>query len=74
MAHENRLLNLVQQILHRGRETGEFEHKTPADEVAKAIYRVIKPYADPGLLQYSLNEAEEASAQMAALVLRSLAP
>ena len=74
MAHEVRLLNLIQQILRRGRESGEFERKTPADEAAEAIYRVIKPYASPVLLQYSLDDAEEASAQLAALVLRSLAP
>lgn len=74
MAHEERLLSLIQQILRRGRESGEFERKTPADEAAEAIYRVIKPYASPVLLQYSLDDAEEASAQLAALVLRSLAP
>ncbi|MGC0824845.1 TetR/AcrR family transcriptional regulator [Pantoea agglomerans] len=74
MAHEVRLLNLIQQILRWGRESGEFERKTPADEAAEAIYRVIKPYASPVLLQYSLDDAEEASAQLAALVLRSLAP
>lgn len=74
MAHEERLLSLIQQILRRGREAGEFERKTPADEAAEAIYRVIKPYASPVLLQYSLDDAEEASAQLAALVLRSLAP
>ena len=74
IAHEERLLNLIQQILRRGREAGEFERKTPADEAAEAIYRVIKPYASPVLLQYSLDDAEEASAQLAALVLRSLAP
>lgn len=74
MAYEKRILNLIQEILLRGRETGEFERKTPADEAAEAIYRVIKPYVSPVLLQYSLDEAEAASAQLAALVLRSLAP
>jgi len=74
IAHEERLLNLIQQILRRGRESGEFERKTPTDEAAEAIYRVIKPYASPVLLQYSLDDAEEASALLAALVLRSLAP
>jgi len=74
LAYEKRILNLIQQILRLGRETGEFERKTPADEAAEAIYRVIKPYVSPVLLQYSLNEAEAASAQLAALVLRSLAP
>ncbi|SFO51804.1 transcriptional regulator, TetR family [Candidatus Pantoea varia] len=74
MAYEKRILNLIQEILRRGRETGEFERKTPADEAAEAIYWVIKPYASPVLLQYSLDDAEAASAQLAALVLRSLAP
>lgn len=74
LAYEKRILNLIQQILRLGRETGEFERKTPADEAAEAIYRVIKPYVSPVLLQYSLDEAEAASAQLAALVLRSLAP
>lgn len=73
LAYEKRILNLIQQILRLGRETGEFERKTPADEAAEAIYRVIKPYVSPVLLQYSLDEAEAASAQLAALVLRSLA-
>jgi len=73
-AHEERLLNLIHQILRQGREAGEFERKTPADEAAEAIYRVIKPYASPVLLQYNLDEAESASVQLAALVLRSLAP
>lgn len=74
MAYEKRILNLIQQILRRGRETGEFERKTPADDAAEAIYRVIRPYVSPVLLQYSLDEAEAASTQLAALVLRSLAP
>ncbi|WP_442796990.1 TetR/AcrR family transcriptional regulator [Pantoea vagans] len=74
MAYEKRILNLIQQILRRGRKTGEFERKTPADDAAEAIYRVIRPYVSPVLLQYSLDEAEAASTQLAALVLRSLAP
>lgn len=74
IAQEARLQNLILQILRKGRESGEFERKTPADEAAEAIYRVIKPFASPVLLQYSLDDAEEASAQLAALVLRSLAP
>ncbi|WP_312056223.1 TetR/AcrR family transcriptional regulator [Pantoea brenneri] len=73
-AHEERLLNLIHQILRQGREAGEFERKTPADDAAEAIYRVIKPYASPVQLQYNLDEAEAASVQLAALVLRSLAP
>lgn len=73
-AHETQLLQLIHQILRHGRESGEFERKTPADEAAEAIYRVIKPYASPVMLQYNLDEAEAASAQLAALVLRSLAP
>jgi AcrR family transcriptional regulator len=61
-------------ILREGRETGEFERKTPLDETAHAIYLVVLPYANPLLLQHNLDTAEAAPAQLSSLVLRSLAP
>lgn len=74
IAHETRLFEIIQEILLAGRQSGEFERKTPVDEVAQAIFRVIKPYASPVLLQYNLPEADAATCQLAALVLRSLSP
>ena len=61
-------------VVREGRETGEFERKTPLDETVHAIYLVILPYANPLLLQHNLDLAEDAPAQLSNLVLRSLAP
>ncbi len=73
-AHGERLHLLIKQILLEGRETGEFERKTPLDEASLAIYLVMRPYINPVQLQYNLETASVASEQLPALILRSLAP
>lgn len=73
-AHENRVQLMLQDILNKGRETGEFERKTPPDEAAMAIYLVMRPYLNPLLLQYNFDHADDAPAQLSSLVLRSLSP
>ena len=72
--YTERLQGLLEQILKEGRESGEFERKTPLDETVNAIVLVMKPYFNPLLLQHNLDGAEEATMQLASLVLRSLAP
>jgi AcrR family transcriptional regulator len=72
--YEAQIRQLLSEILRLGRETGEFERKTPLDETVNAIFLVMKPYFNPLLLQYNLDSAEEATIQLASLVLRSLAP
>ena len=64
----------LMEIVREGRETGEFERKTPLDETVHAIYLIVLPYANPLLLQHNLDVAEEAPVQLSNLVLRSLAP
>jgi AcrR family transcriptional regulator len=73
-AYAQRIRQIVTEILREGRETGEFERKTPLDETAHAIYLVLQPYANPLLLQHNLDRAEDAPVQLSNLVLRSLAP
>ena len=73
-AHEVRIRGIIQQILLEGRESGEFERKTPLDETANAIYLVIRPYVNSAQLQYNLDAAPEAAVLLPALILRSLAP
>lgn len=73
-AYEERIQKLLQDVLQEGRQTGDFERKTPLDETAMAIYLVMRPYLHPLLLQHSLDHTDEAPAQLSALVLRSLAP
>ena len=73
-AYAQRIRQILTEIVREGRETGEFERKTPLDETVHAIYLVMLPYANPLLLQHNLDLAEEAPAQLSNLVLRSLAP
>jgi AcrR family transcriptional regulator len=73
-AYCERIRQIVTDIVRDGRESGEFERKTPLDETVRAIDLVMQPYVNPLLLQYRLDVAEEAPVQLSNLVLRSLAP
>ncbi|NHZ81414.1 TetR family transcriptional regulator [Massilia sp. CCM 8695] len=73
-AFEERIKAMLQDILRQGRDSDDFERKTPLDEAATAIYLVMRPYLNPLLLQHSLDHTEDAPAQLSSLVLRSLSP
>jgi len=73
-AYCERIRQILTEIVREGRESGEFERKTPLDETVHVIDLVMRPYVNPLLLQYNLDVAEEAPVQLANLVLRSLAP
>jgi AcrR family transcriptional regulator len=70
--YELRVRHLLQEVLRLGRDSDDFERKTPLDETANAIYLVMRPYLNPLLLQYSLDSTTDAPAQLSSLVLRSL--
>lgn len=72
--YEDHLKALVLQIVRDGRESGDFERKTPLDETANSIYLVVRPYINPLLLQHNLDNVVEATTQLSSLILRSLAP
>jgi AcrR family transcriptional regulator len=74
LAYEERVQRLLKEILLAGRQTGDFERKTPLDETAMSIYLVMRPYLNPLLLQYSFDYTEEAPIHLSSLVLRSLSP
>lgn len=74
MTYEERFQKLLRDVLQEGRQTGDFERKTPLDETTKAIYLVMRPYLNPLLLQYSFDYVEEAPMHLSNLVLRSLSP
>ena len=73
-AYAQRVSEILMVVVREGRETGEFERKTPLDETVHAIYLVMQPYVNPLLLQHNLDLVEEAPARLSNLVLRSLAP
>lgn len=74
LAYEERVRTLVQDIVQQGRQSGDFERKTPLDETAMAIYLVMRPYLNPLFLQHSFDCIEIAPAHLSSLVLRSLSP
>jgi AcrR family transcriptional regulator len=73
-AYAQRVREILMEIVREGRESGEFERKTPLDEMVHAVYLVMLPFVNPLLLQYNLDLVEDAPVQLSNLVLRSLAP
>lgn len=74
IAYEIRIQKILQGIIYEGRQTGDFERKTPLDEAVKAIYLVIRPYLNPLFLQHSIDFNTDAPMLLSNLVLRSLSP
>ncbi|MDR3413760.1 MAG: TetR/AcrR family transcriptional regulator [Formivibrio sp.] len=74
LAYEERTQKRLRDVLQEGRQTGDFERKTPLDETTMAIYLVMRPYLNPLLLQHSFDYTEAAPALLSSLVLRSLSP
>lgn len=74
LAYEERIRELIKTILQAGRQSGDFERKTPLDETVMAIYLVIRPFLNPLLLQHGFDYIDEAPTHLSGLVLRSLSP
>ncbi|PLR27930.1 TetR family transcriptional regulator [Caulobacter zeae] len=64
----------LKAIILLGRETGEFERKTPIDETCEAILLVMQSFMNPLMLKHNLDGLPEAPTKAINLVLRSLAP
>lgn len=66
--------DILRSILLEGRESGEFERKTPLDETCRSIMQVMQPFMHPNMLQYNLDRLPDGQTEVANLILRSLAP
>lgn len=73
-AYRGRLERLLEDILKEGRESGEFERKTPLDETRRAIFYALMPYTNPIYLEQTLSLLPDAQLEVTSLILRSLAP
>lgn len=73
-SHIAKLKALLREILVAGRDQGEFERKTPLDEVVRGLWNAALPYTDPILLQHNLDEVDDGLAAVIGVMLRSLAP
>ena len=74
VGHYEQLRLLVEKIVVEGRERGEFERKTPLDEVVRSIFYAVSGFADPINLERNLERMPNGPVDLAGLVLRSLAP
>jgi AcrR family transcriptional regulator len=74
VAYLDRAETLVKEIILLGRETGEFERKTPIDETSEAILLVMQSFMNPLMLKHNLDGLPDAPTKAINLVLRSLAP
>ena len=74
VAYVERAEVLLKEIILLGRETGEFERKTPIDETCEAIMLVMQSFMNPLMLKHNLDGMPEAPTKAINLVLRSLAP
>lgn len=72
--YTDRLQRLIEAIIKEGRETGEFERKTPLDETTRAIFYAMMPFINPIFLERSQHLLPGAQQEVTALILRSLAP
>jgi AcrR family transcriptional regulator len=74
MNHDSALLVIVRQLLQDGRDSGEFERKTPMEETCRAIMLAMEPVRNPILLGERFDTLEQDASLLAGLVLRSLSP
>lgn len=74
VAYKQTLNDMLADIIKSGRESGEFERKTPLDETCRAIFYAMMPFVDPLHLERNLDLLPEAPAEVMSLILRSLAP
>jgi len=75
LQHKAVMLEAARRIVSDGRASGEFERKTPIDEISRAIFETLEPFAHPMLLELKDPPGLEASVvAVSNLVLRSLAP
>lgn len=68
------LREMLEEIIRDGRENGEFERKTPVDEICRSIFYAMTPFIDPLHLERNLDLLPDAQSEVTGLVLRSLAP
>lgn len=73
--HRRLIRAILNDIVTQGRKSGEFERKTPIDEVVLALALIQLPFADPTYMQQkTLPELQIALQSILSLALRSLAP
>ncbi len=74
LAFEEGIKALLEHIILAGRESGEFERKTPLDETSRAILLMLQPFMNLAMLQHNRADFPQGVEEVTNLILRSLAP
>ena len=74
VSHQAALLDVIRALVAEGRESGEFESKTPIAETTLAIQQILELFSKPTFLEQNIDDPEGRARNMANMVLRSLAP
>jgi AcrR family transcriptional regulator len=72
--HQATLLDIIRELVAEGRESGEFERKTPIAETCLAILQTLELFSQPLFLEQNIDDPVGKAESVANLVLRSLAP
>lgn len=67
------LQSMIEEVVKEGRESGEFERKTPLDETCRSISYAMMPFVNPLHLERNLDLVPDGQHEVASLILRSLA-
>ncbi len=64
---------LLEELILAGRESGEFERKTPLDETSRAILIALQPFMNLAMLQHNRADFPQGAEEVINMILRSLA-
>jgi len=66
------IFQMIRKVVVQGRESGEFERKTPLEETCRAIARMTELFVHPTLLAQAGKSQEEEAVAVANVAIRSL--
>ena len=73
--HTQEIERAIAVLVSNGRDSGEFERKTPQDEISRSVCIAFTPFIHPVLLEQQEPKALRNDARViSAMILRSLAP
>lgn len=66
------IFDLIRKVVIQGRESGEFERKTPLEETSRAIGRMTELFYHPNFVEQAGKSQEEEALAVANVAIRSL--
>jgi AcrR family transcriptional regulator len=66
------IFQMIREVVIQGRESGEFERKTPLEETSRAIARMTELFYHPSFLEQAGKSQEDEALAVANVAIRSL--